>query len=735
MSPDSVLGRWRDPVVAWLLTTAAIAGWWTTFDGLAWLVVGSAAAAVGTILVVLLVRRHALIWVLVAVPLAYLLLGIAVLGVDFTGGGLRSTTFSRVLNGAWESWPLLVGTHPPVAATGTVLLAPAMAGMVVAATATAVALSSARPGWPVVPVLGLLAWVLVTGTDRGQVGASTGWSALLFGGVFGLACLAWAVLRAGRTAGGAPTTARWTWAAPILVLSTLLAVPLGGAILGDDQQRLVLREETSAYAVDLAATPLDSFRRFRKQSGDLPDNAWRRQLLRATSVPEGTVLRFAVLNRYDGRRWVAANDVEPDSHDDRFQLFGADDLTTPAEMGRTPIRVDLTGSWNSQWLPLAGRFTGLNTDFPGAIPVSELRFNPVTSSAIATRTLGGGDEYEFFAEFPETRLPADAKPSPLLDATTYDAAFFLDNWARAARRGADSRLDAVLRGAALMRERGRYSDGAFGWEVRFARGQDLTRLEDFMNGPHMVGDDEQYAAAMALLATRLRVPARVVVGARVPPDGVVKGNDVVAWVELRISDGTWRELPRSAYMSFKAPHRNDPENDPVVVPPEPEPKPSPTPEPSASPSPEPEPGHQDDPDQQLTSSSPSWRWLLVLLVPAVVGAVPGYKLLRRVRRRTAARVSLRYAGGWQEIVDRARDLGLAVPSRRSRPAQAAGLAPGTLDLARTADDAVFGEGTPSTEDAETYWATVGEVRDRIGSELPWWRRWLAPFSPASLRRS
>ncbi len=61
----------------------------------------------------------------------------AVLGVDFTGGGLRSITFTRVLTGAWESWPLLVGTHPPVEATGTVLLAPAMAGVIVAAQATA----------------------------------------------------------------------------------------------------------------------------------------------------------------------------------------------------------------------------------------------------------------------------------------------------------------------------------------------------------------------------------------------------------------------------------------------------------------------------------------------------------------------------------------------------------------------------------------------------------------------
>ena len=185
----------------------------------------------------------------------------------------------------------------------------------------------------------------------------------------------------------------------------------------------------------------------------------------------------------------------------------------------------------------------------------------------------------------------------------------------------------------------------------------------------------------------------MVVGARVPSDGIVKGNDVIAWVELRVADGSWRELPRASYMSFRAPKEDDPPNDPVVVPPEPDP----TPEPQPSPSPSPEPDPQDDPadEQEQVAASRSWQWLLWLLVPAAVGALPAYKLVRRVRRRRTARVSLRYAGAWQELVDTARDLGLAVPTGRSRPAQAVVLGEGSLDLARTADDAVFGPLTPT----------------------------------------
>ena len=721
--------RWRDPVVAAALTVAAIAGWWTTFAGVTWLLVGAGGAALGAGVVLLHHRKRTLVWAIVTVPVAYLVLGVSVLGVEFDGNGApRVETLTRVMTGAAECWSLLVGTHPPVDATGVVLLAPGVSGMLTAAIATALALTSSRPSWPIVPLLVLLTGVLVTGSH-----AST--SVGLAGAAYGLACLVWAVVRAGA---GAFAGARWTFAAPILVVCALLAVPVGESLLGDQHQRLVLREETAAYGVGVVGTPLDSFRRFRKQPGDLPDNAWRKQLLQATAspgeVPPGTVLRFTVLNRYDGLHWIAANDVEPGSHEDRFQLFSADYLTTDEATDATPIRIGLTGAWSSQWVPLAGRLIGLNVDFPGSVPVSDLRVNPVTSTAVATRTLGGDDEYEFFFEALDTTLPDDAKPSRLVDEPTYDAAEFADNWARAARARASSRMDAVLDAAAQMKRRGRYSDGAFGWEVRFARGHGKDRLDDFLNGPYLVGNDEQYAAAMALVATRLRVPARVVVGARVPSDGIVKGNDVIAWVELRIQDesgGSWRELPRAAYMSFRAPKQDDPPNDPVIVPPEPEP----TPEPQPSPSPSPEPDPQDDPadDQEQVTSSRSWTWLIWLLVPAAIGALPAYKLVRRVRRRRAARVSLRYAGAWQELVDTARDLGLAVPTGRSRPAQAAVLGPGSLDLARTADDAVFGPALPTPDSADSYWRAVLTRRSDLGSGLPWWRRWLAPFSLASLR--
>ncbi len=728
--PTTQRGALLDPLMAWLLTVAAIAGWWTTFAGWAWLAVGAVAAATGTVLVSMHHRRGALTWSWNTVPLAYLLLGVVVLAVGYDTGIPTPATVWQVIVGSWRCWPLLVGTHPPVDATGTVLLAPILAGILTAALCTALALGSRGPIRPLVPLVALLTLVLVTAD-----GVSA--SVALLGGGFGLACLVWAVVRAGRDeAEGSGAAARWPMAIPLLVLATLVAVPLAQGLV-DEPERLVLREQAAAYPVENITTPLDTFRRFRKQPEDQPDNVWRTQLLRVSGAPAGTVLRFVVLTRYDGARWVAANDVEPGRHDDRYQLFSADYVTGAEGLDLGSPRIRPSGSWSSPWLPLAGRLEHLDVDIPGGIGVDELRFNPVTSTALATRNLDTRDEYAFSFDQPATRLPDNARPSELLDQVNFDAALFLDDWARAVRADSDSRMEAVRRGGAMMKKRGRYSDGAFGWEVQFAKGHDRARLDDFFNGPRMVGNDEQYAAGMALLATRLRVPARVVVGARVPPDGVVKGNDVLAWVEVRIKDGTWRELPRASYMSFRPPKRNDPPNHPVVAPP-PVPDPDPSPQPQPQPEPTPPPQPQPEPEPHPEPAAPATRWwlpLLWVLVPAAAGAIPGAKALRRLRRRRASSVSARFAGGWQELLDRARDLGLTVPAGRSRPDQAAVLGPSSAGLARVADDAVFGAEPPPEALADGYWRQVLEVRGGLSAGVPRWRRLLAPFNPASLRRT
>ena len=95
-------------------------------------------------------------------------------------------------------------------------------------------------------------------------------------------------------------------------------------------------------------------------------------------------------------------------------------------------------------------------------------------------------------------------------------------------RATHARCDRVYAIAEHLRTEGKYSDGVRKSEQIYHPGHNVQRLSDgFVNAQQMVGNDEQYAAAMALLASEIGVPARVVLGAVVPEGGVVTGKDVL----------------------------------------------------------------------------------------------------------------------------------------------------------------------------------------------------------------
>ena len=82
-----------------------------------------------------------------------------------------------------------------------------------------------------------------------------------------------------------------------------------------------------------------------------------------------------------------------------------------------------------------------------------------------------------------------------------------------------------------LRDNGRYSNGG-GAQSVITAGHGAGRLTAFLEAKQIIGDDEQYAAAMALLANAVGVPARVSLDGTWRPDGAVYGKDVRADVEL-----------------------------------------------------------------------------------------------------------------------------------------------------------------------------------------------------------
>ena len=85
-------------------------------------------------------------------------------------------------------------------------------------------------------------------------------------------------------------------------------------------------------------------------------------------------------------------------------------------------------------------------------------------------------------------------------------------------------------------------------------GHGAGRLTSFLEGKEIIGDDEQYAATMALLASSFGVPARVSLDGTVEPGGTVYGQDVRADVELDTAEYGWVTLPASQFTGTKRPH-------------------------------------------------------------------------------------------------------------------------------------------------------------------------------------
>jgi hypothetical protein len=305
--------------------------------------------------------------------------------------------------------------------------------------------------------------------------------------------------------------------------------------------------------------------------------------------------------------------------------------------------------------------------------------------------------------------------------------------------------------AGHLKKDGKYSDGVSAAEKVYHAGHNQFRLTDDQGGADsrtLVGDDEQYAAWMAILANQIGVPARVVFGAVVPDGGEVTGADVQAWVEVRVGDGSWRTLPTSAFMDKDKPAALPPQSRQqltgnVVPPPQPIPPPSTV-------------GDQSDTDLRTqrghkTTPAPEpargggAAWIAeiatyvgapTLLVAGVVGSIVGAKVLRRRRRRTAARVSARVVGGWRELVDHARDLGVAVPggavTRREQALAFAGEAAPTL--AHTADRHVFGPSSPAADAARSYWRDIDAERRAMSRGVGRRRRLWGALSLRTFRR-
>lgn len=705
-----------------LLSLAALVPLTSTYDGSAWWVLGVVGAVVGSMAVGTLAGRR---WGPPVLPLA-VVAAYVVVGVPLTSrsSGLAalvptSTSLGDLARGSVTAWRDLVGTIPLVDGAGPPLLVPFVLTLLPAAASAALAVGARHPLTPSLPPL--VGLVLAFMVGRGDVEAAP------VGVAFALVALVWGLLRQEHT-GGAPAGV-----AALVMLLLATGVVLVGPAPGDDVAPRLLRENlASGFDTTQTATLLDGFRRYSRPGPDSVDNVHRRRLLLVRDAEPGLRLRFVALDHYDGTRWRPNPDASPDASADRFLRVGPR-LDNPAEGAEVGIGVDVLRAWRSAWVPTTGTLQEIDFAFDPERPDprGELRYNLATDTALLPRPLGPRDDYYLRARQTEQDLVPGLGVGPDLDAETLDRSAFVADIAAGFATAYDDEVEALLAAAASLKQRGRYSDGEAGFERRFPDGHDVERLGSlFLYAPQIVGNDEQYAAAMALIATRLGFPARVVVGAQVPPSGVVRGRDVEAWVEVQVGDGSWRTVETRTFMGSRPPRRtvrDRPAGDlgaaPLAPPALPERgRPRSTPpveEPPAPPSAEPTPQDGGAP----------W-WLILLALP---GVVPAVKLARRRRRRTTGSPATRIVGGWDELVDVVRDAGLARVPAGTRPLQAS-VWGSAGDLAVLADDAVFALDAPDGAEAASFWEQVDRQRTSLVAHLPWWRRVWTWLNPRSLLR-
>jgi hypothetical protein len=705
---------------AFLLLTAALAlvGFRAAFGGTAFLVVGLSALVSGVVLAYVTARTRQPLLVVAALTIVLAVLLAAGLALRDTAiGGVLPTpeTVRSLGHVVVNGWKQLLTTVRPVGGAGDLLALPYVLGLLLGVSSFSMAVRTRRLLPPVLPVLAVAALSILFGAPRPT-------AAFAQGTVLAVACVAWlAVRQSRRTSSVVRTSGRFT---RLATAALLLAVAVPAAWFGGPHLPLAQAHERTVLKIDppfdpgLFPSPLAGFRKYAPAT---PRSVADDVLFSVTGLPAGTPVRIATMDSYDGAVWGVSNDADATTDLSGYARVGSA-LPAPSRSGGdrpASMHVTVGPAWQDVWLPSTGSVTGVR--FAGGDPrglADDLRFSLLDQSGVVPTGLREGDAYAL-----DVLLAPQLDPKRLANEQPAAAPDLMVSVSEALRPAAqklageaDSPLAKVIATADYLATTGRFSDGND--DSGTEPGHGLGRILTFLQGSQIVGDGEQYAAAMALLAEVDGVPARVVLGADVPVDGTVRGKDVVAWVELGLAGHGWTALPAKAFTPDRS---RVPDPMPDTIPPRPAPAYVPPAATEARPAAI-SAGQADTSARDRDRSQhgpgftlPGWVVLGAKIAGGPLAAVGlfcavvlGAKALRRRRRRSGPPLR-RVAGGWQELLDAATDAGVSLSRRATRREQAR-----SFDVlaqpAAVADRLVFGPGQPDDVDADAYWRDVERAR-------------------------
>ncbi len=741
--------RWiLDLVATLLLLVVPIVGWWPTFDGPSYLLAAGGAALAGLGIAALGAWRRWGVLLLAAATIAvYFLLGGALALPHTTFAGVVPTleTLRQLALGVVTSWKQLLTTIAPVSASDGHLIVPFLLTLLAAVVTGSLALRLRRAWWAVLSATVFLAAAITLGTSQPVV-------PVVQGVVFAVIAIAWLAIRRAwepasvavslgdGTGGGSAHRVRRVLMGSAVVAVGIVAGVAVGAVAQPPETRYVLRDVViPPFDVREYPSPLQSFRAIVRDDAD-------EALFTVTGLPDGGRVRLATMDAYSGMVYNVSDEGAGSSS--AFTPVRGN-MSADAEGTPVTLRVEID-ALDGVWMPDAGALRSVTFDGDRADDLRRTaHYNEATGTGVVTLRLQEGDAYTLETVMPSQPSDASLAETPFAPLRMPKQQGVPQSFSDAASKAvaeATTPIEQVRALQQMLADGGYFSHGLEGQALSRA-GHGAERITTLLDAEQMVGDDEQYATAMALLARELGIPARVVMGFYPSEDEVgnavftATGDNLHAWVEVAFDGAGWVTFdPTPPEDKLPNDQTTKPRADPkpqVLQPPPPEQEPVDLP-----------PTVADDRDSEdekpaddgplaliLGISAAALGVLFLLALPfIVIGAIKG---ARRRRRRAAERASDRISGGWDELVDHATDFGAPVRTGATRGEDALVVAtafaePRVQTLASRADVEVFGPVEPTQADIDEFWRQVDELQGSMGASRSLRERLRARLSLRSL---
>ncbi|GAA3201566.1 transglutaminase-like domain-containing protein [Microbacterium terregens] len=741
--------RWGlDLAAVALLLAVPIIGFWPTFENAGYLIAAVGGTALGLLLAALGTRlRWGLLLLAGTTVLAYFVFGAALALPHTAFAGVIPTleTLRQLAVGTVTSWKQLLTTVAPVSASDGHLLVPFLLSLIAAVLTASLALRARSAAWALVPAAAFLAVQIAIGTSQPA-------APVVQGIVFAVVAIAWLAVRQAWAPSGAVValgeegsassgaTTRRVLAAGLIVAVAVTAGIMTSAVTAPASPRYVLRDIViPPFDIREYPSPLQAFRGYVRDAAEEP-------LFTVSGLPKDARVRVATMDAYNGMVYNVSDEGAGSSS--AFTPVRSN-MSADAEGTPVTLRVEID-EYDGVWLPDAGAVTSIAFDGDRADDLRRAsHYNESTGTAVVTSKLRSGDAYTLntvIASVPDDGTLADVPFAPLKMPTSEGVPEGLADIASKAVTEATTPIEQVRALQTMLSRDGFFSHGLEG-EALSRAGHGAQRIASLLGADQMVGDDEQYASSMALLAGELGIPARVVMGfypdQGEAADGVftATGDSLHAWVEVAFDKVGWVPFdPTPPEDQLPNEQTTKPRADPkpqVLQPPPPEQDPVDLP-----------PMVPDDRESEDEDDASAWPWgpyvvigLITLGILALLAApfilIAALKTVRRRRRREAERAWDRITGGWEELVDRATDFGTPVRPGGTRTEEAGVLGaaftqPGVDTLARRADAEIFGPSEPTAADVDEFWRQVDEIVGGMGADRTRWQRLRARFSVRSL---